>query len=149
MDNRQRKKAAEYEVLKAWLMLDSELPKGKIIENESPDFLYFTSKMKAVGIEITSLKIHSQDLDSLIGRKNFGDLYMMKLQELITKKNSLQSLYRRNPQITKLWLLIVSDGLVYDKVHRLLPSMQLEDDNGTFSKIELFFHGLNKAFSLK
>ncbi len=43
-------------------MLDAELPKGKIIGYESPDFLYFTSKMKAIGIEITRLMFHKQNL---------------------------------------------------------------------------------------
>lgn len=129
-------------------MLDAELPKGKIIGYESPDFLYFTSKRKAIGIEITRLMFHKQNLSFQYRRKEEAERYIIRLKELIVKKNSLIPLYRRNPQLTALWLLIVSDNLVYELIHRLLPALQLHEEADAFSRIEVYFPEKNSAFRL-
>jgi len=130
------------------LMLDADIPKGKIVYYESPDFLYFISKKKAIGIEITRLTFYTQYLSSEYGRKEGADKYIMRLKALIAKKKSLIPLYRQNPRITTLWLLIVSDISVYELIHRLLPELQLHDEADAFSRIEVYFPEKNSAFRL-
>lgn len=112
--------------------------------------IFFTllRKMKAIGIEITRLMFKKQNLSFQYRRKEEAERYIIRLKKLIVKKNSLIPLYRRNPQLTASWLLIVSDNLVYELIHRLLIAVPLHDEADAFSRIEVYFPEKNSAFRL-
>jgi hypothetical protein len=139
LDNRLKQKEAELKALKLWLRVAEDIPKGRLVSYESPDFLYFTSTKLAIGIEICGLTMPQNELLLLQDRKFLADWFMQRMNGLIAKKISLIPLYKRNPQISEIWLIICGDAKVYELIHRQLAKFRRMPEENTFSRIDLFF----------
>ncbi|PKP51956.1 MAG: hypothetical protein CVT92_11245 [Bacteroidetes bacterium HGW-Bacteroidetes-1] len=109
MNDISAKEKLERQQLNQFIALYPDFPKGKIVRNESPDFIVKTSRKSAIGIEITRLMPHyflSEQQHMQIGLPKFERLKSATLIDLILMKEAKLPLYFAN-HLKQVWLLIV------------------------------------------
>ena len=74
-----------------------DFPRGKLVQNESPDFIFRQRTKQSIGIELTRL---AETADNLYDN----------ISTSITKKNEKLSLYQ-NYKLSEQWLIIYTDDM--------------------------------------
>jgi len=97
------KKEIEFNVLMLFRRLFNDFPKGKIVQNESPDFLIKLNPKKKLGIELTELR--GQDFYDQHGSFTQPDKINEHIEDTIRAKEEKLYLYRKQKPF-QLWLLI-------------------------------------------
>ncbi len=87
--------------------LSPQMPEGRIIPSESPDFIIREERKKKWGVEVTRLT--RQQYHDRQGQLHSPELRKEALTEVITMKEEKLYLYRRK-NLLQIWLLIVVDG---------------------------------------
>ncbi len=127
--------------------LADNIPRGKIVPSESPDFLLFTSTKKAIGIEFTRLTLQNQKEKLPYGKVETINLFFKLLFAIINKKSDLFQRYITNPQLFAIWLIIVCDKGLFANVHRKLRVFD-QNLSHPFTRIDLLFPDDEKVFRL-
>ena len=92
---------------KEWLVLQyfrekyADFPKGRLLKSESPDFILKQGRKRSIGIELTQLDI---------GQKNHDENWTELLEDLLLKKESKLSLYKKRI-LNEYWLLIAIENI--------------------------------------
>ena len=97
------KKQHEKKVFQLFKNLTDDFPKGKVIQNESPDFLLRLNPKKAIGIELTELR--GQTFHENQGHFENPDLLFQHIENTISAKEEKIYLYQKVKPV-ELWLLI-------------------------------------------
>jgi len=105
-------KQNERRIVEQFMQLYSDFPKGKLVVGESPDFLLWMNRKKAIGIEVTELK--GQGFVQQSGRLQNPDELIQNLRESIEAKEEKLVIYRQN-KLHEVWLLIHLERL--DKIN--------------------------------
>ncbi len=116
------------------MVLLTDLPKGKLLAGESPDFLLRINRKKAIGIELTELK--GQNFLQQSGQLRNPEELIQNLTKTIDSKEEKLIIYRKK-KLHRLWLLIHLE--------------QLEDVSFNFqNKLDklLFDSGFDRLFLL-
>ncbi|MBK9290564.1 MAG: hypothetical protein IPM52_02875 [Bacteroidetes bacterium] len=143
------KKKEESEVLRAWLQIGSDLPKGRIVSSESPDFLWHISRRKIIGIELTKLMFPFSAAHIDLGIREGRWHLIQKLNQLIVSKNELIPLYLSNTRSSEIWLLVDCDDMAFGYMHHLLPGIGEWLAANRFSRIDLFFGKQSVSYKVK
>ncbi|MGQ8336018.1 hypothetical protein ACUNWD_05660 [Sunxiuqinia sp. A32] len=97
------KKKIELQVLMLFRKLYGEFPNGKIVQNESPDFLVKVNRRKKLGIELTEL--HGQEFYEQQGHLTEPEKINEHIEDTIRAKEEKIYLYQKHKPF-QLWLLI-------------------------------------------
>ena len=100
-------KEQEYRTFSIFRDLFDGFPKGKIIQNESPDFLIKLNRRTSIGIELTELR--GQDFYDRHGHYNNPERIKEQIENTIKAKEEKIYLYQKH-KTSELWLLIHIDS---------------------------------------
>jgi hypothetical protein len=100
---RAAKKDEERVIVKYFLDKYPDLPKGRLIDHESPDFILKISRKQSLGIELTQIHLPKGALHKP------SDLFD-QIAQLLKKKGKLLPSYRA-PGIRQVWLLIFAEDI--------------------------------------
>ena len=84
-----------------------QMPTGRVIASESPDFIIRDGRKKRWGVEVTRLT--RQEYHDRPGQLHSPELRKEALMDMIQMKEEKLYLYRRK-NLLQIWLLIVVDG---------------------------------------
>ncbi len=140
------KKIKERIILDTFIKLFDEMPRGKFIAGESPDFLLRLKPRKAIGIELTGLIGHDfvNHADKLINPKNI----IPHLEDTIRKKEEKIYLYRKN-RLVELWLLIHLETLIHMNNFHLGHKLEKLHFASGFDRIFLLESNKGKLYELQ
>ncbi len=96
-------KDQENRTLNLFRELFQDFPNGKVIQNESPDFLVWLNARKSIGIELTELR--GQDFYDQQGSYSNPENIKTQIENTIRAKEEKIYLYLKHKP-TQLWLLI-------------------------------------------
>ncbi|HKJ43895.1 MAG TPA: hypothetical protein VKA27_17490 [Sunxiuqinia sp.] len=99
----QDKKVYENQIFQLFIHLIDNFPTGKVVQNESPDFLVRLNRRKVIGIELTEL--HGQEFYDNQGHFTHPELLYDNLASTISAKEEKIYLYQKVKPV-ELWLLI-------------------------------------------
>ncbi|MBU1011226.1 MAG: hypothetical protein KKD74_13905 [Bacteroidetes bacterium] len=124
-----------------------DLPKGKITQSESPDFVIKTGKKSVIGIELTRLFAEEPGIIAISHAKRHR-LTVSAVQKVIEHKQEKIRLYqKRKPG--QLWLVVIlenAQGTAVWTIPRNVNKWPIH--KGGFDKVFLLdLHG-NRCFSL-
>lgn len=102
----------------------SDLPKGKIMASESPDFVLKISPKKAIGIELTRLDPFSVSLKE-------------KIEVTLQNKSEKFKLYQQK-NIVDIWLIIHADFIEESKSFNIPNKLNNRKFETDFDKVFLF-----------
>lgn len=100
-------KEQEYRTLSLFRELFKKFPKGKVIQNESPDFLVRLNKKTSIGIELTELR--GQNFYDQHGHYTNPGKIKEQIENTIQAKEEKIYLYQKYKN-SQLWLLIHIDS---------------------------------------
>lgn len=141
----QDKKDIEQTVLNTFIRLFDELPKGKIVPGESPDFLLKIKPRKAIGIELTELK--GQDFLNHTGSLIEPQNALIHIEHTIRAKEEKLYLYRKK-KLYQLWLLIHLHSLSPGVNFRLGNKLNKLNFNSGFDRIFLIELARERLYEL-
>lgn len=133
MDNQQKKKIRERELLDQFKSAYSDFPKGKIIASESPDFILKPNRKRTIGIELIQLFPNENLLESI--------------QAAIEKKEEKLRLYQKKI-LESYWLIITTNSLHSFKfnIQNLIDKSEFDSK---YDRVFLFDSIVNKIYRLK
>jgi len=133
MNNQQKKKIRERELLDQFKLIYSDFPKGKIFPSESPDFILKPNRKRTIGIELIQLFPNENLLESI--------------QAAIEKKEEKLRLYQKKI-LESYWLIITTDSLHSFKfnIQNLIDKSEFDSK---YDKVFLFDSIVNKIYRLK
>lgn len=100
-----------------------EFPKGRLIPNESPDFILKINPKKSIGIELTQIYTLKELIEDL--------------HHLIEKKEGKISLYQ-DIHLSELWLIIYADEALNEIKYNLRNKIENLSFSSKFDRIFLF-----------
>ena len=100
-------KEQEYRTFSIFRDLFPDFPKGKIIQNESPDFLIKLNRRTSIGIELTELR--GQNFYDQQGHYANPENIKSQIENTIRAKEEKIYLYQKH-KTSELWLLIHIDS---------------------------------------
>ena len=133
MNNQQKKKIRERELLDQFRFVYPNFPKGKIIASESPDFILKPNRKRTIGIELIQLFPNENLLESI--------------QASIVKKEEKLRLYQKKV-LENYWLIITTDSLHLFKfnIQNLIDKSEFDSK---YDRVFLFEVAKNKIFELR
>ena len=133
MNNQQKKKIRERELLDQFRFVYPNFPKGKIIASESPDFILKPNRKRTIGIELIQLFPNKNLLESI--------------QAAIEKKEEKLRLYQKKI-LENYWLIITTDSLHSFKfnIQNLIDKSEFDSK---YDRVFLFEVAKNKIFELR
>jgi len=138
-------KQNEQKIVQQFVRLCTDLPNGKLVSGESPDFLLKINRRQAIGIELTELK--GQDFLQHTGMlQNPGDI-IHHLYDTIEAKEEKLILYRRK-KLMQIWLVIHIDALGQVNFRLGNKVGHLNFDSG-FDRIFLLVTAPERLYELK
>ncbi len=133
MDNQQKKKKRERELLDQFKLVYPDFPKGKIFASESPDFILNPNRKRTTGIELIQLFPKNKNL-------------LESIQTAIDKKEEKLRLYQK--KILEIyWLIITTDSLHLFKFN-IQNLVDKHDFETKFDKVFLFDSNTTKIYHL-
>ena len=96
-------KEQEYQIFDLFRKLHEDFPKGKVVQNESPDFLLRLNRRSSIGIELTELR--GQYFYDRRGHYAHPEMIKEQIEHTIRAKEEKIYLYQRHKP-AQLWLLI-------------------------------------------
>ncbi len=97
------KTSEEWVIMRYFREKYADFPKGKLVKNESPDFILKINRRKSIGIELTRLDYL---LDDTTKTNELNDL----INKLVAQKEEKLPLYQKNI-LSEYWLIISVDSL--------------------------------------
>lgn len=124
-----------------------DLPKGKITQSESPDFVIKTGKRSSAGIELTRLFAEEPGTTAIAPAKRHR-LTMSVVQKVIEHKQEKIRLYqKRKPE--QLWLVVILENVQGTAVWTIPKNVdKWPIHKAGFDKVFLLDQHGNRCFSL-
>ena len=127
-------KEQEYRTLSLFRELFKKFPKGKVIQNESPDFLVRLNKKTSIGIELTELR--GQNFYDQHGHYTNPEKIKEQIENTIQAKEEKIYLYQKY-KTSQLWLLIHIDSFENKINFNLKDKIERWNFNTNFSRVFL------------
>lgn len=134
---RRDKKLDERNVMRLFIDKLQDFPKGKLIQQESPDFILKVNRRKHINIELTQILFKESKSSELLSHLT------SEVKNSISKKDQKLRLYNSNKPFQN-WLIIYCDSFYSSNdvaLDKYFEKIQFEID---FDKLYLFglFEGL-------
>jgi hypothetical protein len=135
------KKHDELLIMRHFIDRFPDFPKGKLVQQESPDFIYKLNRKKNVNIELTEIILSGSNPQGLISE------IFSQTQKAIHKKNKKLTIYNSNIPFQN-WLIIHCESLNLSPRTRLEEELNNFQSDSNFDKTFLFDLFSGKIFDL-